>query len=110
MSRAELFRGHRDKNATDSETKALLAENNSINASINMVDDLLHRSAAAGDDLLHQRNVFVSTRRKLQQLGTRFPTIGSLIGSIQRRQNRETIILAFVIACCLFTIIVYKLG
>ena len=56
---------------------------------------------------MNQRNVFNRTKNRLQYIISGSPAIGDLIRRIQRYKQRDMVILAFVIASCVFALILY---
>eukprot|EP00474_Spongospora_subterranea_P005780 CRZ06238.1 hypothetical protein [Spongospora subterranea] len=111
IQRAELFAGdksHRD--GSNSESDMLLREKNNLNASIDMIDELIGRAEATRDGLGRQRGVFSSTADRLDQLARKFPLIHSSINRINRHRQRDKFALAFVLAVCMLFTLWYSFG
>jgi len=88
--------------------EALEKERDSLFSSLGIVDSLIERGQTAMDELKSQRGIFGRVRGTLGALGQQFPQANNLIKMIQDKQNRDTVILAFVIASCMFFTFMYS--
>ncbi|KAK4269773.1 hypothetical protein QN277_022886 [Acacia crassicarpa] len=88
----------------------LLRERSAIHGSISHIDDVISQAQATRAVLGSQRALFGDVQGKVKLLGDKFPMIRSLLGSIQRRRSRDTLILSAVIAACTLFLIVYWLS
>ncbi|KAI9078685.1 hypothetical protein K1719_039365 [Acacia pycnantha] len=88
----------------------LLRERSAIHGSISHIDDVIGQAQATRAVLGSQRALFGDVQGKVKLLGDKFPMIRSLLGSIQRRRSRDTLILSAVIAACTLFLIVYWLS
>jgi Golgi SNAP receptor complex protein 1 len=62
------------------------------------------------DTIYDQRSLVTSSASSLGIIGTRFPTLNRLMGSIQNRKTRETVVLALVISACICFTLWYLFG
>jgi len=60
------------------------------------------------EELKNQRGIFGRIQGVLGKIGQQFPQANGLIKKIQDKQNRDTVILAFVIASCMFFTVLYS--
>jgi hypothetical protein len=67
------------------------------------------QAAAARESLFSQGSVFAGVRGKLTTLGTTFPVVGKLMSRINVSKQRDMIVLACVIATCMFFTFIYIL-
>jgi len=92
------------------QTAQLLREGRSLQQSIRMTDDIISQALAARDSLFSQGAVFFGVRHKLERLGSTFPIVGQLMNRISASKQRDMIVLACVIATCLFFTILYVMA
>lgn len=107
VERLELFSGTRDSPSGDSATQHLLRERNAIQQSQEEADRALGSVIAAREGILNQRSVLSGITTKLRAVGRHFPQINQVIGAVQRRKSRDQMIIAGVIAFCIFLVIYY---
>ncbi|KAF7825353.1 Golgi SNAP receptor complex member 1-2 [Senna tora] len=113
---AELLSSVRDDiseykaSGTMSPRVQLLRERGAIHGSISHIDDVISQAQATRAVLGSQRSLFSDVQGKVKVLGEKFPLIRSLLGSIQRRRSRDTLILSAVIAVCTLLLIIYWLS
>ncbi|XP_054780720.1 Golgi SNAP receptor complex member 1-2 [Prosopis cineraria] len=88
----------------------LLRERSAVHGSISHIDDVISQAQATRSVLGSQRALFGDVQGKVKLLGDKFPMIRSLLGSIQRKRSRDTLILSAVIAACTLFLIVYWLS
>ncbi|GBF90540.1 hypothetical protein Rsub_03536 [Raphidocelis subcapitata] len=88
-------------------TGALLRERTQLSGTTGHVDDMLAQAQSVTRSLLEQRRLFDGAGDKLAAVGERFPVIGGLLGAIQRKKNKDTLVLSGVIAGCTFLLILY---
>jgi len=65
---------------------------------------------SARDSLSSQGSVFAGVRGKLGQLGATFPVVGQVMSRINVSKQRDMIVLACVIATCMFFTVVYVMS
>lgn len=88
-------------------TELLLREKNSLQQSLKMTDDVISQAQYARNSLLNQGRVLLGVGGKLGSLGTKFPMVNRLLGKITSYKNRDMIVLAIVIASCMFFTVIY---
>ena len=113
----------------ESEMELLLKERGSAQHSIQMADSyiefsfvfffyLISQASESHSMLVNQRNRLSTNRSRISTITTRFPIMNKLMDSIKDRRNRDkydyylafiinSIIVAFVIALCIFFCIWY---
>mmetsp|Transcript_89965 Transcript_89965/g.253818 ORF Transcript_89965/g.253818 Transcript_89965/m.253818 type:complete len:241 (+) Transcript_89965:106-828(+) len=101
-------KGGRGGAQTGDAEEGLMSERKGLNSALSMTDDVLEQASATRDMLGSQRNVLTGASSKLGGLETMLPGIGSLLGKITDRKNKEQVVLSFTVACCLFFTIWYK--
>lgn len=106
LERQDLFSGARDSPGS-SETNHLLRERNAIQQTQEIAGQALESAIASREDLIHQRSILSNITTKLRSVGRHFPQINTVIGAVQRRKSRDQMIIAGVIALCIFTVIYY---
>jgi len=115
LTRQELMAGAAERRAETSSTERgrteqLLREGRSLQHSLERTDDVMAQAAAARESLLSQGRVFAGVRGKLTTLGTTFPVVGKLMSRINVSKQRDMIVLACVIATCMFFTLIYILS
>jgi len=70
----------------------------------------LSAATSARDSLHAQSALFQGVRGKLSTIGTTFPVVGKLMGRINVSKQRDMIVLACVIATCMFFTFVYVMS
>ncbi|XP_004514849.1 Golgi SNAP receptor complex member 1-2-like [Cicer arietinum] len=113
---AELLGSVRD-DITDIKTSGsmsprvqLLRERAAIHGNTSHIDDVISQAQATRAVLASQRALFGDVQGKLRLLGDKFPIVRSVLGSIKRRQSRDTLIISAVIAACTLFLIIYRLS
>lgn len=106
---AELFAGVRDRaqndGSDDPATEQLLRERNAISNSLRSVSDVLNSGAEVAARLRGQRGSLTGASAALGNIANTVPSLGTVIAAIQRRRNRDNVVLSCVIAgCILFTL------
>ncbi|RUS18390.1 Golgi SNAP receptor complex member 1 [Endogone sp. FLAS-F59071] len=74
---------------------------------ISQVRDEMRQAQATREDLDKQRTLLQGVNRRMGGVIARFPTLNNLISKINTRSKRDTIILAGVIAVCIFILLIY---
>lgn len=80
---------------------ALMRERQSIVNSEREMDDVLGQAMATRDTLQQQRGMFHGISDKMRSVGERIPMVNQLMGQIDKRKNRDKIILGLTIGGCL---------
>ncbi|KNC87108.1 hypothetical protein SARC_00783 [Sphaeroforma arctica JP610] len=81
-----------------------------LNTAHSAVDDAIGIAIATREDLHTQRRTFQSTSQRLQGIAETIPGLNVLMKKIDVRKRRDQLIIAGVIAVCLFISIVYTFG
>jgi len=89
-------------------SETLRKEQEGLFSSIGLVDTLLRQSQATMMELKEQKGLFGRIGKGLGNLSKRFPQANVLLKKIIDKQNRDSIILAFVIASCMFFTFMYS--
>lgn len=112
--RAELLGGNesdlsREGNSfmTAGSQDMLMRERGLIDRSNFALDGLLGQAQQVASSLSHQRQLFDSVNSKVGALAARYPVVNSLLNAIRRRKNRDSVILASVVAICILLILIY---
>lgn len=108
--RAELFGGADGSSASllgGGSTSLLLRERGIIERSSAAIEDVVSHAQGIASGLTQQRQLFDSIDSKVASIGARFPVVNSLLNAIRRRKNRDNLVLAGVVAVCVFLILVY---
>mmetsp|Transcript_13739 Transcript_13739/g.26356 ORF Transcript_13739/g.26356 Transcript_13739/m.26356 type:complete len:259 (+) Transcript_13739:406-1182(+) len=96
--------------STAGSTAHLLRERNSINSSVSHIDQIIHQAQATMNTLSGQQSLFTGMSSKIHKLGTRFPLVNTLLGTIKRKRSKDTLIMSAVIAMCSMFMFVYWLS
>jgi hypothetical protein len=80
----------------------LLRERTSIRSASSGASSVIEQAQETHRALRTQRSVFVAARHKLDDVSRTFPRVGKVIDAIKSKRNRDTIVIGFVIACCIF--------
>nr|GEW86204.1 Golgi SNAP receptor complex member 1-2 [Tanacetum cinerariifolium] len=112
---AELLSSVRDdiseyKAGSTSPRMQILRERAAIHGNIAHMDDVITQAQTTRAALSSQRAMFGDVQGKVKQLGDKFPVVRGLIGAIRRKKQRDTLILAAVIAACTLFLIIYWLS
>ncbi|KAG5452986.1 Golgi SNAP receptor complex member 1 [Clonorchis sinensis] len=95
---------------SSSATRLLLDEQEKYHRSNRMMDDHLAAASTIRVALRAQRMALRNASSGLHSLATRFPRIKQLIGKIDWRHRKDSIVLGLVIAFCVAFLIIYKLS
>jgi Golgi SNAP receptor complex protein 1 len=106
LKRAELLSGNNAQESSALNNRArssdyLLRENDRINSCDHLLDEQISIAIGVKENLNHQRSTMSNVNKQLQQLGKKYPLIGSVMKKIQMKKRKDTIILAAVIVGCL---------
>ena len=96
-----------DMSSEESEISTLLKERGAIHSSLQMADSYLDQAVESHNQLIGQRRRLESSRGKVMGLISRLPVIDSLVKAIGDKRNRDNVIVAVVIAICIFFCIWY---
>ncbi len=96
----ELFNSSKKSNndGQDSSVAKLLRERSGIAASMKSINNVIAQAFDTRNALSSQRSTLSNAKGGLSSLAANVPGIGGLIDSIQRKKNKDNIILALVIA------------
>lgn len=111
LRHAELMCGHTagGGGALSSRTDLLLQERGAIQNSRRAAAEILESAIGSREALAAQRGLFGTIGGKLADVGGRFPQVNQLITKISRHKNRDNIVLAGVIASCMFFTFFYSM-
>jgi len=96
-----------DEYTENQNARILQKEQDATRGALNMAQSLRMETEAGRSQLAAQRGMFDKINTGLSQIRERFPGIDKVLGRISQRRHKETIILASVIAVCLFLIWVF---
>jgi len=89
-------------------TDTLLRERSEIQTTLSIADESIQSAAQSLSALQRQQNVVLSNiSRRVTQLGVRFPKLNQLMSRINMYKRRDTFIMAFVVAACIFFTLLY---
>lgn len=88
---------------------SLLREQKATTSSMSTLDETLSVASGSLASMQRKRGLLEGIRTKMGTLHGMFPQVNQVIGKIRRHKQRDAIILAFVIALCLFFTVVYSL-
>jgi len=94
--------------ARQSATELLLRESRGIEGSLMEADSVLRKANAAQESLLRQRGLISNASSTLRAINERVPALGKLMKRAQCYKNRDSFILAFVIASLMIFTFLYK--
>ncbi|KXN65583.1 V-snare-domain-containing protein [Conidiobolus coronatus NRRL 28638] len=81
-----------------SETQYYLNEQQRLDSSYQMTEDVLNQAYAIHSDLHDQRNTITGVSRRLSKVTNMIPGLNGLLSKISHKQQKDTIILGTVIA------------
>ncbi|CAB1119809.1 unnamed protein product [Ectocarpus sp. CCAP 1310/34] len=110
---AELFKSSRaDRGGGDGtgdfEQEHLLREQNAIHNSLQSATGVLGQAAEARESLRHQRATLGAASSTLSSMQNRFPAINRVVEAIQKKKAKDRLIIAAVMAACIFFTFWYK--
>ncbi|KAJ1967992.1 protein transport protein gos1 [Dispira parvispora] len=91
-------------------THSLLRERGHLDQSHQLIDMTLDQAYAVRQDLDEQRSMLVRSLNVLGHVTQRIPGMNYILRKIGYRRSRDQLILATVVAVCLFILVWYKLG
>uniref|UniRef100_A0A7S3D056 Golgi SNAP receptor complex member 1 n=1 Tax=Palpitomonas bilix TaxID=652834 RepID=A0A7S3D056_9EUKA len=110
---AEIFntvRGDMRDGERTNRNDILLRERSSIQNSQRSTAATLEQAVGARESLGHQRQTFTSITSRMSHLAQTLPGVNNLIGAISKKKNKDSIILAVVIASCTLFCLLYWLN
>jgi len=93
-----------------SDAKLLAGERASIQSSLAGVNEAIGTGENSYASLLRQKDIFEGVRQRLGDLAARLPAIDGVIDRIRRHEQRDSIVLAIVVALCMFIGFVYVMN
>ena len=81
---------------------------NSENSSHNLADQAIKIAMDTQESLRFQRSLYKGINKRFLELGQKFPMLNSLIGRIQIRKRRDSLIMGVVIGFCIILILFYS--
>lgn len=106
----DLNKSQSSSSPSSSETRILLAEQERYFRSNRMVDNHLAAASNIRSALRSQRNNLRQATSGLHNLSNQFPRIKQLVGKIDWRHRKDSIVLGIVIAVCVAFLLIYKLS
>ncbi|KAK8818361.1 hypothetical protein WA556_006181, partial [Blastocystis sp. ATCC 50177/Nand II] len=103
LERMSLLRQSAIRSITkeESEMQQLLKERASARSSLQMADRFIEQAAESHSNLLEQGRRLEAGKGRILSVSSRFPLANDLLNRIADRRNRENVIVAVVIACCI---------
>ncbi|RIA90332.1 hypothetical protein C1645_797081 [Glomus cerebriforme] len=95
------------KSGVSSETDYFLSERGRVESSHRMTDMIIEQAYETREEIGRQRSTLLNINSRMNRLSNMFPGLNSLIGRINLRKRRDTIILAFIISFCIILIFLY---
>lgn len=102
--------GVSSSNADESEETRLIRERARIAGSTSAVEDIINVAQNTARELFSQRGLLQNAGSKLMTMSSRFPVLNNLVLAIKRKKNKDTMILAAVIAACTTFVLLYYLS
>ncbi|CAM9906907.1 unnamed protein product, partial [Ectocarpus sp. 12 AP-2014] len=90
------------------EQEHLLREQNAIHNSLQSATGVLGQAAEARESLRHQRATLGAASSTLSSMQNRFPAINRVVEAIQKKKAKDRLIIAAVMAACIFFTFWYK--
>ena len=97
----------REMSGEEDETQVLLKERGATQRSLQMADSFLEQASASHSALLDQRRRLQSSADKMLGMLNRIPIVNSVVRGIRNKKNKDNVIVAIVIALCIFFCIWY---
>ena len=104
---------NRRKRANDNEnniTDSLLTEQKHLQRGMEAADVAINILSDTKKALLEDKGLFNKMQSGVGKLGSLFPTANELMFKIKKYRNRDSIVIAFTIAICVFFILIYWLN
>lgn len=95
------------KSGASSETDYFLSERGRIESSHRMTDMVIEQAYETREEMGRQRSSLLNINSRMSRLINTFPGLNSLIGKINSRKRRDTIILSVIISLCIILIFLY---
>lgn len=89
------------------DTEALLAERSRLDNSHTMIDGTLDQAYATRADLSQQRSTLVDMTSRMTNTASQIPGLNNLIRLINRRRQRDRIIMGCVLGTCTVLLLMY---
>lgn len=83
------------------EADYMIQERSRIDNSHNLADTLLAQAYETRDEFIRQRTSLANIQRKMLQTASHIPGLNTLIQKVNTRRKRDSLIIAFVITCCI---------
>ena len=103
----------RRKRANDNEnsvTDNLLTEQKHLHRGMEAADHAIDIMSNTRSALVEDKGLFETMQSGVGKLSTMFPTANELMFKIKKYRNRDSIVIAFTIAVCVFFILIYWLN
>lgn len=92
--------GNRDRFAELDEEEYMLDERQRLDSSHNMADSVLAQAYAINSSFSEQRAMLQNAQRRIMMAAGRIPGINAIIGKINTRKKRDSVIIALLISFC----------
>lgn len=90
-----------------SHSQTLLSEHSKLQESLQLLEDTTAMGGNTHQTMLRTSENYRLIKRGIERVGSMFPTINNLIGTIRRHRHRDAIVIATVIALCLCFTVIY---
>lgn len=115
----DMHRSRRNNNSNSSSNDAnnnpganeadyMLQERNRIDNSHSMADSILAQAYETREEFFRQRASLSGIQRRLQNTLSHFPGINTIIGKVNTRKKRDSLILASLITLCVLLLIFFR--
>lgn len=95
--------------ANSRRTDLYLKENEHLRNSDRLASEAIDIALTTKENLGSQRKIFKTITTRLNDLANRFPALNNLVRKIKLRKQRDSIIIATVVAVCIILILIYWL-
>ncbi|UJR10018.1 hypothetical protein I4U23_014241 [Adineta vaga] len=84
-----------------------LREMEHLNSSHKLIDRQLENMVTLKDNLFDQRKHFMNITHKVKTIANRFPLMNNILHKIKLKKRKDSLVLGFVIACCVIFLLFY---
>ena len=85
----------------------LLRERGTLDRTNTAADQVINQAQGVAAALSGQRQLFDTIDSKVASIGAKFPVVNTLLNAIRRKKNRDNVIVASVLALCVFLMLIY---
>ncbi|KAL3901894.1 MAG: hypothetical protein SGCHY_000254 [Lobulomycetales sp.] len=80
---------------------AYLSERSRIDSSHALADQVLQQAYETQESLNMQHSLLSNAQGRMTAIASRIPVVNTLLGRIKSKKTRDTVVLGFVISCCI---------